>query len=84
MEKLASSRKPFASRKTLCPAQQAHHFHVWSKRPSLYRRGVPTGAAPCLGGKTLAALLPPTPDHVPPAHRRHARQEPVLTLALDC
>jgi len=37
----------------------------------------------CLCRQALAALLPPAPDYIAPADRRHARQETVVAFALE-
>ena len=53
-----------------------------SRKPFFARHNRPITST--LGGKPLAALLPPAANHIPPAYRRHARQESVVALPLDC
>jgi hypothetical protein len=46
-------------------------------RPRLTQQG------PASRTKAFAAFLPPTPNHIPPADRRHARKETMIAFPLD-
>lgn len=51
--------------------------------PLLARHFKPITSELKSGGQAFTALLPTTPNHIPPTDRRHTRKETMVTLPLD-